>query len=68
MLDFTTSRIVRSAPLALSPINFTAQFDFAVSDRYSHEKIHTASLGTVTWADLSTRHHMKASPKGSGLS
>ena len=30
-----------------------AQFDFAVSDRYSYEEMHTAS------ADLSTRHHIK---------
>ena len=42
--------------IALSPIRFNAQFDFAVSDRYSYEKIHTASLGTAIWTDLSTRH------------
>ena len=66
-LAFTTRRIVRSAHLALSPIRFTAQFDYAVSDRYSYEKMHTASLGTARWADLSTSHHIKPSPKGSGL-
>ena len=60
-------RMVRSAHLALSLTCFTAQFDFAVSDRYSYEKIHSASLGTARWADLSTRHHIKPSPKGSGL-
>ena len=37
--------------------------DFAVSDRYLYEKVHTASLGTARWAD----HHIKLSPKGSGL-
>ena len=37
LLTFTTIRLVRSAHLALSPILFTAQFDFAVSDRYSYE-------------------------------
>ena len=30
--------------LTLSRIRFTAKFDFAVSDRYSYEKMHTASL------------------------
>ena len=44
LLPFTTIRIVRSAHLALLPKRCTAQFDFAVSDRYSYEKIHTASL------------------------
>ena len=58
----STRGMVRSAHLALSPINaLPAQFDFAVSVKYSYEKIHTASLGTARWADLSTRH------KGSGL-
>ena len=33
LLAFTTRRMVRSAHLALSPIRFTAQFDFAASDR-----------------------------------
>ena len=32
LLTFTTRRLVRSAHLALSPICFTSQFDFAVSD------------------------------------
>ena len=61
LLAFTMRRMVRSAHLALSPKHFTAQFDFAVSNR------HTASLGTARWADLSTRHHIKPWPKGSGL-
>ena len=33
--------------LTLSPFRFTAQFNFAVSDRYSYEKMHTASLSTA---------------------
>ena len=41
--------------------------DFATSNRYSYEKIHTASLGTARWAHLSTSHQIKPSPKGSGL-
>ena len=48
-------------------IHFTALFDFAVSDRYSYEKIHTASLGTDRWVDLNTRHYIKPTSKGSGL-
>ena len=44
LLAFTTRLMVRSAHLALSPIRFTAQFDFAVLDRYLYDKIHTASL------------------------
>ena len=59
--------MVISANLALYPIRFTAQFGFAVSDRYSYETIHTASLETARFADLSARHHIKPSPKGSGL-
>ena len=53
-VDFTTRRMVRSAHLALSFIRFTAQFDFAVSDRYSYDKIHTihhdmcTTVGAVT--------------------
>ena len=46
----------------------TAQFDFAAPYRYSYEKIHiVASLGKARWADLSSRHHIKHSSKGSGL-
>ena len=41
---FTTRRMLGSAYLALSPIRFTAQFDIAVLDIYSYEKIHKASL------------------------
>ena len=67
LLAFTTRRMVRSAHLALSPIGFTALFDFGTSNRYSHEKIHTASLGTARWADLGTRHQIKPSPKCSDL-
>ena len=59
LLAFTMRLMVRSAHLALSLIRFTAQFDFAVSDRYSYEKMQTASLGTARWADLSTRHHIR---------
>ena len=59
LLAFTTRRMVRSARLALSHIRFTEQFDFAVSDRYSYEKMHTASL--VRRADLSSRHHIMPS-------
>ena len=44
LLAFTTRRMVRSAQLALSAIRFTTQFHFTVSERYSYEKIHTASL------------------------
>ena len=44
LLVLTKRRMVRSAHLALSLIRFTAQFDFAVSDKCSYEKIHTASL------------------------
>ena len=39
--------MVRSAHLALPPKCFTVQFDFAVSVRYSYEKMHTASLGML---------------------
>ena len=56
LLTFTTRRMVRWAHLALSPIRFIVQFDFAVSDRHSYEKMHTASLGTARWAHLSTSH------------
>ena len=44
LLAFTMTHMVRSAHLALSPIHFTAKFDFAISDRYSYEKMHIASL------------------------
>ena len=47
LLTFTTGRMVRSVHPALSPIRFTVQFDFAVSDIYSYEKIHTAALRTA---------------------
>ena len=47
----------------LSPKCFTAQYDFAVSNSCSYEKKHAASLGTAGWAHLSTRHHIKPSPK-----
>ena len=52
---------MRSALLALSHIRFTTQFDFAVSDIqiYSYEKIHTASLGTASFTDVSTYHHIE---------
>ena len=41
--------MVRSAHLALaySLIRFTVKFDFAVSGRYSYEKIYTTSLDTA---------------------
>ena len=57
LLAFTMRRMVRSAHLALSPIRFTDQFDFTVSDRCLYEKMHVASFGTSRWPD----------PKGSGL-
>ena len=44
LLAVTTRRMVRSAHLPLSLIRFTEQFDFAVLDRYSYEKMHTSSL------------------------
>ena len=44
LLAFTTRRMVRSSRLALSTFTFTAQIDFAVSDRNSYEKMHTSSL------------------------
>ena len=44
LLAFTTRRMVRSPHLAFSLTRFTDRFDFAVSYRYSHEKIHTESL------------------------
>ena len=59
--------MLRSAHIALSPISFNAQFDIPALNRYSYENIHTASLGTARWADLSTSHHIKHSPKGPGL-
>ena len=57
LLAFTMRRMVRSAHLALwlSPIRFTDHVNFTFSDRYSYEKIHTASLGAARWTDLSTR-------------
>ena len=36
LLGFIANRMVRSAHLTLSPILFTAQFDFTISDRYSY--------------------------------
>ena len=66
-------RMVRSAHLTLPPIRFTAQFDFTVSDREKYDKYEKVRenaygiAGTAGWADLSTRHHIKPSPKGSGL-
>ena len=59
----TMRRMVRSVHLALSQMHFTDQFDFTVSDRYTYQKIHTASLGTTRWTDLTTRHHIKPSPR-----
>ena len=56
LLAFTMGRMVRSVHLTLSPIRLADQFDFTASDRYSYEKIHTASLVTARWTDLSTRH------------
>ena len=67
LLAFTTRRMVGSAHLALSPTRFTVQLDFALSDRYSYEKIHTALLGKARLADLGNCHHIKPSNKGSGL-
>ena len=59
LLAFTTRRMVRSAHLALSPIRFTAQFDFAVSDIFVRENAY-GIVGTTRWADLSTRHQRSA--------
>ena len=42
------------SPSRTLSIHFTAKFDVAVSDKYSYEKIYTASSGTAIWADLST--------------
>ena len=67
LVALTRKRMVRSAHLALSPKRLIVQLDFAALNRYSYMKIHTASLGTARWADLSTRHHSKHSPKGSDL-
>ena len=67
LLSFTMKRMVRSAHLTPFPKRFTAQFDYSASNRYLYKKIHTASLGTARWTDLSTRHHIKPLPKGSGL-
>ena len=53
--------------IVLSPERFAVQFDLEVLNRYSYEKMHTASLGTARWAHLSTRRHIKPSPKCSGL-
>ena len=44
---------MRSAHPALSPKCFTAQFDFAALNKYSYEKIHTASLVADEIADRS---------------
>ena len=41
---------MRSAHLALSTKRFTDQFDFAVSDRNSYVKEHTALSGTARLA------------------
>ena len=43
LLVFTTRRMVRSDHLTLSLTRFTAQFDFAVQDRYLYEKTHTGA-------------------------
>ena len=59
MLVFTTRRKVRSAHLALFPICFTAQLDFAVSDIFVRENAY-GIVGTARWADLSTRHQRSA--------
>ena len=59
LLAFTARLMVRSAHRVLFPIRFSAQFGFAVPDRYSYKKIHTASFGS---ADLNTRHHIKSLP------
>ena len=59
--------MVRLTHLALCPKRFTAQLDFTVSDRYPYEKLQTESLGRARWAHLSTSHHIKPTPEGSGL-
>ena len=65
--DVRWNRPISHSLLFPSPL-FTAKVRFAVSDRYSYEKIRTASLGnTARCAHLSTSHHIKPSPKGSGL-
>ena len=53
-----THAVERSAHLTLSPKRYTVQFEFVALNRYSYEKIHTASY-MARWADLSTRHHIR---------
>ena len=54
LYDLTTRR---DQPISHSLLYASYQIDFTVSDRYSYEKIHTASLGTARQANLSTSHH-----------
>ena len=54
LLDFTTRCMVRSVHLALSPIRFTAQFHFTVSDRYSTKNcILHRWYSEMCWSEIS---------------
>ena len=51
------------------PISHSPQYVSLISLILPYQilHVHTVSLGTAKWADLSTRHRIKSSPKGSGL-
>ena len=53
LLAFNTRRMARLAHLALSPIRFTVQLDFTVSDRFSYQKASRLGLDVVTFAEMS---------------
>ena len=63
LLAFNTRRMVRSAYHAPSPIWFTAQFNFAVSDRHLYEKIHRPTAFLVRWDRLISALVTTSSPR-----
>ena len=69
-LAFIVRRMLRSAHLALSHIRPTDHISLILPfqiDIRRRKYMYSASLGTARRSDLSTRHVIKHSPKGSGL-
>ena len=66
LLAFTTRPMVRSTHLALSPIRFTYQFDFAVSDRYIGKRKYILHrwYGEMSSSQHSSPHQARAFRRG----
>ena len=69
LLAFTTRSLVRSTHLAPSPIRFTAQFDFAASDRLFLRENTYCIVGypEMGWSHHPSPHQALALRLGSGL-